>query len=129
MDLPETQRAGLTGCMWDSINHLPTANQGNQLGGWRWEYGEGNTTAKPGCQPCMAQPNTVGAGSLVGSGVECAPAHRAGQVWASRGRLRWKTCFKERVNMIAHSEGNKTPSWMLRGDYSIFSNMAVQENE
>lgn len=28
----------------------------------------------------MAQPNTVGAGSLVGSGVECAPDHRAGQV-------------------------------------------------
>lgn len=28
----------------------------------------------------MAQPNTVGAGTLVGSGVECAPDHHAGQV-------------------------------------------------
>lgn len=80
MDLPESQRAGLTGRMWDSINHLPTAGQGSQLGGWQWEYGQGNTTAKMGWQPCMAQPDTLGAGSLVSSGVECAPAHRAGQV-------------------------------------------------
>lgn len=66
--------------MWDSINHLPTASQGNQLGGmavgvWRRQHHSQN-----GMAAMHGSANSLGAGSLVDSGVECAPAHRAGQL-------------------------------------------------
>ena len=42
---------------------------------------------------------------------------------ASKGALR-----RERSH-DSHSARNGTPSWLSRGDYSVFSNTAVQENK
>lgn len=78
MDLPEMQRAGLTGCMRDSINHLPAAGQGNQLGGmamgvWRRQHHSQNRTA-------AVHGSAKHSGGRQLGGQWCAPDHRAGQV-------------------------------------------------
>lgn len=84
MDLPETQRAGLTGCVRDSINHIPAAGQGNHPGRTaRGGSGPGNAVSEMGWQR-MAQLNAPGAGS----GAEHASAHHAsgltGSTWVAQ---------------------------------------------
>jgi len=82
MDLPETQRAGLTGCVWDSINHLTAASQGN----WPRRTARGVRTM----QCCTwngaaagGLAEGAGAGSSAGSSAERASAHCVGGVTGS----------------------------------------------